>query len=58
MHAGEYTVRAELGNKNYYISGTEGAYVYTTADHDYTINKASLTLTANSITVIYGQAAS
>ena len=58
VHAGEYTVRAELGNKNYYISGTEGAYVYTTADHDYTINKASLTLTANSITVIYGQAAS
>ena len=58
VHAGEYTVQAELGNKNYYISGTEGAYVYTTADHDYTINKASLTLTANSITVIYGQAAS
>ena len=58
VHAGEYTVRAELGNKNYYISGTAGAYVYTTADHDYTINKAELILTANGITVTYGQAAS
>ena len=58
VHAGKYTVRAELGNKNYYISGTEGAYVYTTADHDYTINKAKLILTANGITVTYGQAAS
>ena len=57
VHAGEYTVRAELGNKNYYISGTAGAYVYTTADHDYTINKAELILTANGITVTYGQAA-
>ena len=57
VHAGKYTVRAELGNKNYYISGTEGAYVYTTADHDYTINKAELILTANGITVTYGQAA-
>ena len=57
VHAGKYTVRAELGNKNYYISGTEGAYVYTTADHDYTINKATLILTANGITVTYGQAA-
>ena len=57
VHAGEYTVTAMLGNKNYYISGTAGAYVYTTADHDYTINKATLILTANGITVTYGQAA-
>ena len=55
--AGNYTVTATLGNKNYYISGTAGAYVYTTADHDYTINKAELILTANGITVTYGQAA-
>ena len=57
VRAGKYTVTATLGNKNYYISGSEGAYVYTTADHDYTINKAELILTANGITVTYGQAA-
>ena len=57
VHAGKYTVRAELGNKNYYISGSEGAYEYT-ASSDYTINKAKLILTANGITVTYGQAAS
>ena len=57
VRAGNYTVTATLGNKNYYISGTAGAYVYTTADHDYTINKAELILTANGITVTYGQAA-
>lgn len=26
VHAGKYTVTAMLGNKNYYISGSEGAY--------------------------------
>ena len=56
VHAGEYTVTATLGNKNYYISGSEGAYEYTTSS-DYIINKAELTLTANNITVTYGQAA-
>ena len=54
--AGEYTVTATLGNKNYYISVSEGAYEYTTSS-DYIINKAELTLTANGITVTYGQAA-
>lgn len=56
VHAGNYTVTATLGNKNYYISGSEGAYEYTTSS-SYTINKAALTLTANGITVTYGQAA-
>ncbi len=57
VHAGEYTVTAMLGNKNYYISSSEGAYEYTTSS-SYTINKAELILTANGITVTYGQAAS
>ena len=57
VRAGKYTVTAMLGNKNYYISGSEGAYEYTTSS-SYTINKAELTLTANGITVTYGQAAS
>ena len=56
VRAGKYTVTATLGNKNYYISGSEGAYEYTTSS-SYTINKAALTLTANGITVTYGQAA-
>ena len=56
VRAGKYTVTATLGNKNYYISGTAGAYEYT-ASSSYTINKAELILTANGITVTYGQAA-
>ena len=57
VHAGKYTVVAKLGNKNYYIGGTTGAYDYT-AKSDYIVNKVELTLTAGDIAVTYGREAS
>ena len=57
VRAGEYKVVVELGNKNYYIGGTTGAYDYT-AKSDYIVNKVELTLTAGDIAVTYGKEAS
>ena len=55
VNAGSYIVTVTLGNDNYCFGGSEGSYIYfVDCDTDYVINKATLTLKAENVSVTYG----
>lgn len=55
VNAGFYIVTVTLGNDNYCFGGSEGSYIYSVdCATDYVINKAPLTLTADDVSVTYG----
>lgn len=55
VNAGSYIVTVTLNNENYCFGGSEGSYIYfVDCDTDYVIKKATLTLTADDVSVTYG----
>lgn len=55
VNAGSYIVTVTLNNENYCFGDSEGSYIYfVDCDTDYVIKKATLTLTADDVSVTYG----